>query len=352
MKVRLYLHFYFMKKLFIVLASLFVAFVIGWFSMASMPSIGARVFADCNVSWTGQGVTNGTFSTTDCNSSNNSPYILWIFTLGGNNSVTSATLTLGGSGTGTYTGSLSGNEYHITTPYFDLSSISASVSYIGDLGNGNSNLTISHGCPGTSNPTPTPTPTSTPTPTPTPTPTSTPTPTPTETPTPTLTPTPTATPTPSACGDDKYWDSGLQICVSCDGGGVCEVNVGNTPTPTPTVSITPTTTPKVTATPTPSSKPGDNPGGPGDGLSDGRSDGLSSCPSCTQAPSGQGSVLGASTSEKQGEVLGASTFAGTGTFDSTLATIEEIAGFAISGIGMLLYGKGKKKKTSKKASSK
>lgn len=45
-------------------------------------------------------------------------------------------------------------------------------------------------------------------------------------------------------------------------------------------------------TPTPTQTPS-NPGGPGDGLSDGRSDGKSSCPECTQAPTGQ--VLGATT---------------------------------------------------------
>ncbi len=53
--------------------------------------------------------------------------------------------------------------------------------------------------------------------------------------------------------------------------------------------VTPTPTP----TPTPEPTQTTNQGGPGDGLSDGRSDGRSSCPECTQAPTGQ--VLGATT---------------------------------------------------------
>ncbi len=89
--------------------------------------------------------------------------------------------------------------------------------------------------------------------------------------------------------------------------------------PTPTPTPTPTNTPN---------NPG-NPGGPGDGKSDGRS----SCPECTQAP-------------KQGQVLGASTFAGTGTFDSTLATAEQAAGILLSA-GAVAYAQIKTKKKSK-----
>jgi len=58
------------------------------------------------------------------------------------------------------------------------------------------------------------------------------------------------------------------------------------------------------------SNPPSNQGGPGDGLSDGRSDGLSSCPSCTQAPALQGSVLGLATGlggAQTEEVLGEQT---------------------------------------------
>ena len=53
---------------------------------------------------------------------------------------------------------------------------------------------------------------------------------------------------------------------------------------TPTPTVTPTPTQEVT--PTPTTAPSTNTSGGGDGRSDGRSDGLSSCPSCTQAPSG------------------------------------------------------------------
>lgn len=150
--------------------------------------------ADGTVNWTGNGVSNGQFDNKQCDDSNTA-YIYWIFTLGGGtNTVTDATLQLGGSGSGTYTMSANpGNEMKITTPYYDLNTLSASVTYTGNLGNGNANLTISHGCPGST--TPTPTPTTDPcannacvTPTVTVTPTATPSATPTDTPTPTPTP--------------------------------------------------------------------------------------------------------------------------------------------------------------------
>lgn len=98
-------------------------------------------------------------------------------------------------------------------------------------------------------------------------------------------------------------------------------------------------------TPTPTTDPCANggcqtpPGGPGDGRSDGRSDGKSS--------SSQPAVLGASTA-KQGEVLGASTFAKTGAFDSTVATIEQAIGFVLTAAGgAIAYGKKRASKKSK-----
>jgi hypothetical protein len=104
--------------------------------------------ADGTLTWTGQGTTNGQLNTVECDA-NNTPYLLWIFTLGGaGNTVTSATLTLGGSGSGSYAGTQFGQEFHITTPFFDLSTLTASVAYVGSLGQGNANLVISHGCPG------------------------------------------------------------------------------------------------------------------------------------------------------------------------------------------------------------
>ncbi len=145
--------------------------------------------------------------------------------------------------------------------------------------------------------------------------------TPTPTASPTATPTPTGRPTPTPT-----------------------VTPTGTPTPTPTQD--PGTTPTPTATPTPtgtSNNGGGNLGGPGDGLSDGRSDGRSS------GGTSNGAVLGISTSQKQGEVLGASTMAGTGTFDSLVATIEEVAGILLTTGGTILYGKKKTKKAAKPA---
>lgn len=120
---------------------------------------GGVAFADGSVEWTNhQGTTDGSLNTTQCDAQN-TPYLLWLFPLGGGNTVTSVTLTLGGSGSGTFTVDSSdtdvsdgtgftGGSVHITTPFFDLDTLEASIDYVGDLGNGQHNLVISHGCPG------------------------------------------------------------------------------------------------------------------------------------------------------------------------------------------------------------
>ena len=145
---------------------------------------------------------------------------------------------------------------------------------------------------------------------------------------------PTVTPTPTpeqkhhfACVDNS--------CVQVNGEekNSCEVNKDCavvTPTPIPTSIPTPTSVPTNTSS---------GIGGPGDG----RSDGLG-CAShdCSIISTPQKEVLGVSTGQKRGEVLGASTFAGTGAFDSTMATLEQMFGIFISSIGMLVYGKRKK----------
>lgn len=83
----------------------------------------------------------------------NGPYLLWIFTTGGKDISGGATLTLGGTGSGSYAGTAFGKEFHILTPYFTPGpSLTAVVSYGGDLGN--AQLTISHGCPGSPPPPP------------------------------------------------------------------------------------------------------------------------------------------------------------------------------------------------------
>lgn len=101
----------------------------------------------CN--WTGQGVPLDQ----ECDSQNdpygyNKPYLLWIFTTGGRTISGGATLTLGGTGSGVYTGTPHGKEFHFVTPYFAPSypSLTGHVTYGGPLGNWQ--LVISHGCAG------------------------------------------------------------------------------------------------------------------------------------------------------------------------------------------------------------
>lgn len=97
------------------------------------------------VVWTGQGTTDGSLDTVLCDE-NSTPYLLWIFTLGGQNSVTNAVLTVNGD---TYTGTQFGNEIHFTTPFYatNTTDTQAYVTFDGATGK-NPNLVISHGCPG------------------------------------------------------------------------------------------------------------------------------------------------------------------------------------------------------------
>ncbi len=147
----------------------------------------ASAFADGTVPWRGNGS-----DAAPC-TGQYAGYTHWIFTTGGNSSVTSATLTV--DGTGGYQMAQNGNG---SWSYYVLGGLpnSASIAYTGNLGSGNAVLTIS--CLGTPVPTPTPKPTPTPTSTSTPTPTPKPTLTPVPTPTPAPTPTPTSTLTPTA----------------------------------------------------------------------------------------------------------------------------------------------------------
>jgi hypothetical protein len=102
--------------------------------------------------WTGQ----GSDSLKAC-SGDESPFIHWVFTPGGGgNTVTAATLHASGTVSGSFTMSQNGNgSWAVDTPYSgsgppDTSSLSAYVTYTGSLGEGNSNLVISHGCYGAS----------------------------------------------------------------------------------------------------------------------------------------------------------------------------------------------------------
>lgn len=234
-------------------------------------------FADGTVNWDGKGT-----DSENCTTATN--YIHWVFTAGGSNSVTAATLNLGGSGSGSYSMNQSGNgSWQVTTSYFDLATITASVAYTGTLGAGNSNLVISDFCPGTVTPTATPTPTGEPTATPTP----------TGEPTATPTQSPTATPIPG-----------------------CEEDCEPTATPTPEATATPTQGPIATATPT---------GGP--------------CRSDCGTPNNNGGSSSSSTPTQA--VLGASTMAATGTFTENLMNIFMTLGMISLVAGAAKYAKTK-----------
>jgi hypothetical protein len=81
-------------------------------------------------------------------------YLHWIFNTDGGSAEaipgTTPQLTLGGSGSGTYDYTKhSGNAFHFYTPYFDLNSITAYVTYnVVDPKGIPWIITISHGCPG------------------------------------------------------------------------------------------------------------------------------------------------------------------------------------------------------------
>ena len=120
---------------------------------------GGVAFADGSVDWTGNGTTNGSLNSVKCDAEN-TPYLHWIFGLGNGNTVTSVTLNLDdGNSSGSFTvnssdtdvsdgNGFSGGVVHITTPFFDLDTLVASIDYVGTLGSGQHNLNISHGCPG------------------------------------------------------------------------------------------------------------------------------------------------------------------------------------------------------------
>jgi hypothetical protein len=113
------------------------------------------------ITWTGQGASNGVLDTIQCDAQNdpngaNQPYLLWILTVDGGsitNDNTTPTLTLGGTGNGSYqTSNPSDNSAaHFITPYFtpDYPNLTATVAMnVLTTGTGAWNLVISHGCPG------------------------------------------------------------------------------------------------------------------------------------------------------------------------------------------------------------
>lgn len=105
------------------------------------------VAADGQVAWDGQqGLTNGTFKDTQC-ATPPVGFIHWVFTDGGG-TVTAASITFGGSGSGTFAMSQNGQgSWSYDSAFFTLATLTASVSYTGTVGQG-ANLVISDGCPG------------------------------------------------------------------------------------------------------------------------------------------------------------------------------------------------------------
>jgi hypothetical protein len=99
----------------------------------------APALADGVVPWTGQGAD----SVGPCEPGED-PIIHWVFTTGGNDTVTSAVLTVNGN---TYPMSQSGQgSWSADVPGTDPATTTAFVSYTGNLGAGSANLVMSHGC--------------------------------------------------------------------------------------------------------------------------------------------------------------------------------------------------------------
>jgi hypothetical protein len=91
------------------------------------------------VQWTGQGAD----SVGPCKPGED-PIIHWVFTTGGNDTVTAAELTVNGN---TFTMSQSGQgSWSADVPGTDPATTTAFVTYTGNLGSGNPNLVMSHGC--------------------------------------------------------------------------------------------------------------------------------------------------------------------------------------------------------------
>jgi hypothetical protein len=120
------------------------AFADTYTSTATVTTLGSNT-----LDWSGQGTTNGSLDTVQCDTSNTA-YLLWIFTSDG--------ATLGSPdpvltvGSDTYSGSNFGSVWHFNTPYYELSGLSASVTFdvtaLGPNDQSEMNLTISHGCAG------------------------------------------------------------------------------------------------------------------------------------------------------------------------------------------------------------
>lgn len=117
---------------------------------APLVAFGGISHANGTVNWTGQ----GSGSVKAC-SSGQTPFLHWIFTTGGNSSVKTATLSVGGKASGGGAMSEHGGSWTKDTSYSGTGqpttgTVTASVTYTGNLGNGHANLVISSGCYGSS----------------------------------------------------------------------------------------------------------------------------------------------------------------------------------------------------------
>jgi hypothetical protein len=124
-----------------------LALVLG---VAPMVALRGVSYASGSVDWTGQGADSVKACSTD-----QTPFLHWIFTTGGNSDISAATLTVGGDASGGGAMSPHSAQDHgswtLTTSYSGTSApttstVTASVAYTGSLGEGNSNLVISDGC--------------------------------------------------------------------------------------------------------------------------------------------------------------------------------------------------------------
>jgi hypothetical protein len=132
------------KKIKYKVASIAAAAVLGLSSLVVLTGVSYATTG--SIDWTGQGAD----SVTAC-ASGQTPYLHWIFTTGGNSSVTSADLAVSGDASGGGAMSQHGGSWSLNTAYSGTaqpttSTVSASVAYTGSLGNGTANLVISDGC--------------------------------------------------------------------------------------------------------------------------------------------------------------------------------------------------------------
>jgi hypothetical protein len=144
----------------IVLASASAAFAFD--SPGKPPATG-----DQTITWTGQGATNGVLNTSLCSAADdpfgeNQPYLLWILDTDHGSVTTGPTtpdLHLSGSAPAMdyfQSAPFTSNNVHIVTPYYtpDSSLLANASMNITDVGTGNWQLVISHGCAGNTPPPP------------------------------------------------------------------------------------------------------------------------------------------------------------------------------------------------------